>query len=660
MAKRDRGLTNGEGPSKRRREQGADSSSDVEMADAEEYVGEEREEGFEDKAMRLWQTVKDAVKDGRSLSLQFHKQPDRELWAHYYTVIRNPIALDDIKKKIKSRQYSDLESVRQDFELCFSNAMEYNIPESQIHHDAKDLLKLANKTYRKLMHSDQGDKPPSMKRLLNSRIQKLMKRADDSGRILSTMFLELPSKKLYPDYYKLIKQPRCLEAIQKQVKRKEYSSSAEFAADVELVFSNAMEYNLEHSPIWEDALILRDYFRQLMADLPPPHALTQYSQPPKIKIKMPALHPKVEESVPALAPLPTISLRVPAPAKQAVTKPPEMKAPDVKTKALSPKPPVPAPPSPAPAAAAAPTPAAALVAPSPKPAPKPVVVPSPKPTPKQPIAPPAPKPVPVKAQPSPKLVAQPAPKPQPPRQAKTRTPQPRTPQPPPILQLHPTTAPSYTNLASNAAFAKPSPLSYMQSAPVATQPTVPVPSYVVAPPQSTPTPTPAVAKAPTPPPVIPLSHQLRYVALRSEPRGRVLRLDHRDGVTNWAMRLERDEKGLSVREIVFMAEPGDSSEEDDDGEDDTDGDTAEPEQPIKKRGRGRPPKISKVGVKSASPRKKRVKKRGETQVKLNGSYIGEDEENGGGWSVELATGRNILEVGEKGGLMWKVYAERVA
>ena len=44
---------------------------------------------------------------------------------------------------------------------------------------------------------------------------------------------------------------------QKHLKRKEYLTSAEFAADVELVFSNALTFNHEHTTIWEDALLLR-------------------------------------------------------------------------------------------------------------------------------------------------------------------------------------------------------------------------------------------------------------------------------------------------------------------------------------------------------------------------------------------------------------------
>jgi Bromodomain len=47
------------------------------------------------------------------------------------------------------------------------------------------------------------------------------------------------------------------ESFQKKIKRKEYYDASAFMADVELIFSNAIEYNADHSMIWEDAHSLR-------------------------------------------------------------------------------------------------------------------------------------------------------------------------------------------------------------------------------------------------------------------------------------------------------------------------------------------------------------------------------------------------------------------
>jgi Bromodomain len=53
-------------------------------------------------------------------------------------------------------------------------------------------------------------------------------------------------------------------SFQKHLKRKEYLSVAQFAQDVELVFSNAMQFNEDHTPLWEAARQLKvSCFRSL-------------------------------------------------------------------------------------------------------------------------------------------------------------------------------------------------------------------------------------------------------------------------------------------------------------------------------------------------------------------------------------------------------------
>src|SRR5580693_9801431 len=88
--------------------------------------------------------------------------------------------------------------------------------------------------------------------------------------------MELPNKKIWAIYYKTISRPMSFEKIyvhlflfyyrwasiklpslQKHLKRKEYSHAAQFAQDVELVFSNAMQFNEDNTPLWEAARQLK-------------------------------------------------------------------------------------------------------------------------------------------------------------------------------------------------------------------------------------------------------------------------------------------------------------------------------------------------------------------------------------------------------------------
>lgn len=159
---------------------------------------------------------------------------------------------------------------------------------------------------------------------------------------------------------------------------------------------------------------------------------------------------------------------------------------------------------------------------------------------------------------------------------------------------------------------------------------------------------------------------LKEVFITVKPLERSFWLDHRDGVKSWAMKLGRGEISLSIAGVKFLGdEDRDSSDEELDAHDLVE--EEEEEEPLpKKRGRGRPPKNSKVKAKTTkkSDAGKKTSKaatpsRESIQVVLNGKPVGGKAEQEGVWDIELQSGTNVLEVGEKGGHVWKVYLERV-
>lgn len=77
---------------------------------------------------------------GRLLSTVFLTKPPRKVYPDYYQIIQRPIALDDIKKRLDINAYPSMQAVRADFELLFNNALEYNMKDSVIWKDAKDML----------------------------------------------------------------------------------------------------------------------------------------------------------------------------------------------------------------------------------------------------------------------------------------------------------------------------------------------------------------------------------------------------------------------------------------------------------------------------------------------------------------------------------------
>ncbi|KFY84223.1 hypothetical protein V500_09472 [Pseudogymnoascus sp. VKM F-4518 (FW-2643)] len=75
--------------------------------------------------------------------LHFEKPPDKTLFPEYYQEIKNPIALDMIKRKAKRKKYNSVDAVMKDLELMFDNAKEYNLEDSEVYMCAVDLQKEA-------------------------------------------------------------------------------------------------------------------------------------------------------------------------------------------------------------------------------------------------------------------------------------------------------------------------------------------------------------------------------------------------------------------------------------------------------------------------------------------------------------------------------------
>ncbi|KAG0707435.1 RSC complex protein [Suillus ampliporus] len=622
--------------------------------------------GLKEQGTKLWQMLKDVVnKEGYICSPAFMRLPSKRHYPDYYVFIQQPICLDDIKQKIDDGLYNSIDDIRQDFDLCFSNAKKYNQKNSRIWLDAKFMLKFVNKEYTKMTgkkvkkNSDGDDdeekpadggegekknKQPNLTRLLKTRLQKLVDKADDeTHRVLSNVFMEMPSKKDYPIYYKQIKRPICIETIFKHLKRKEYQTSIDFATDVELVFSNALEFNQDHSQIWEDAIILRDHFRQLMSDMPEPYALPQYTKPSaKIKLKVPGTAgASAAGSSTTAIPLATkpqekegagggsLTLRLPATGGNA-------KSP---AQTLT---------SQFPVGAGVPVPTLTPVQGS-----KPITAPAPKPT-------PTPQPLPAAA--SPAQVATPLPTPAVQAAQTKAAPSPQVSTQP--LQYQPTTSkPQYY---PNATYHQ-----YNHPAPTPPTPAAAIPSSATRT-QSTPQVTltrtsQSVSRSPAP--VLAGHRPLKGVFLITKPRGRPFWLDHRDGVKSWAIRLGQGEKSISVAEIRFFGEDDETGDEEGDGNDEHPEEEEEEEDPSpKKRGRGRPPKNPKAKAKAAALAKKAEQKKAQNAptpqgesilINLNGAAMNEKLEEGV-WNMDLQVGENVLEVGEKSGYVWKVYLERVS
>lgn len=70
-----------------------------------------------------------------------------------------------------------------------------------------------------------------------------------TGRRLSDLFMVKPSKKDYPDYYKVILAPMDLRTIDYNIRSDKYMTEDAMVEDMKLMFRNARHYNEEGSQV---------------------------------------------------------------------------------------------------------------------------------------------------------------------------------------------------------------------------------------------------------------------------------------------------------------------------------------------------------------------------------------------------------------------------
>ena len=79
------------------------------------------------------------VFSGHILSTHFVVLPDKRIYPDYFVLIKRPIALSEIKRRLNQNLYKSLDDVKNEFDLCFDNARQYNAEASQIYYDATEM-----------------------------------------------------------------------------------------------------------------------------------------------------------------------------------------------------------------------------------------------------------------------------------------------------------------------------------------------------------------------------------------------------------------------------------------------------------------------------------------------------------------------------------------
>jgi len=175
----------------------------------------------------------------------------------YFTIVKNPMDLGTIKKKIEGKEYKNKADFEYDVRLVFSNCFLFNPPGTPVNDSGKSLESYFNKEWIDTFGDIAMGKEEL--KLCNRIISKLQKHKS------ATPFLLPVDRNIYPQYYELIPKPMDLSTLKTKLNKGKYDKVSKFESDTRLIFRNCYTFNDSSSFLSQQAHILESYFNKEMS-----------------------------------------------------------------------------------------------------------------------------------------------------------------------------------------------------------------------------------------------------------------------------------------------------------------------------------------------------------------------------------------------------------
>ncbi|KAG7664687.1 uncharacterized protein J8A68_001783 [[Candida] subhashii] len=236
------------------------------------------------------------------LAFPFVKLPSKKLYPDYYQIIAQPICLNDIQKRIRTKYTGDsTDEFLDDFQLLLDNATNYNAPDSWIVLNATKIYEFVKDQVREFESAASSKKvePPKFKlkfkqpepvkpkveqpeitfgklpEICIELLEDVMNHDFPDDGVISGPFIEDVDTDYYTDYLTFVEKPMSFNKLISMLKSKKLFSPKfplldnlnKFHETAKLIFSNARLYNDESSQIHQDANNLEEYFEEKYQEL---------------------------------------------------------------------------------------------------------------------------------------------------------------------------------------------------------------------------------------------------------------------------------------------------------------------------------------------------------------------------------------------------------
>ncbi|EEB07604.1 bromodomain protein [Schizosaccharomyces japonicus yFS275] len=242
-----------------------------------------------------------------SIPFRVPVDPVKQNIPDYPLIIKHPMDLSTMQRKLTNREYDSAQSFIDDMNLMFDNCFLYNGTESPVGVMGKNLQATFTKQLKQLPSSypvDAGgrrqrkgsmtlrDTTARTRRASSSFMRessfdmKQRRRKDATEMkfcqaVLKELFKKQHETYAYPfyqpvdpvafgcpDYFKVIKHPMDLGTMQNKLNHNEYANIKDFEADVNLVFKNCYRFNPPGTPVYLMGKKLETVFRSKWAEKP--------------------------------------------------------------------------------------------------------------------------------------------------------------------------------------------------------------------------------------------------------------------------------------------------------------------------------------------------------------------------------------------------------
>ncbi|KAI8912322.1 hypothetical protein DFJ77DRAFT_511868 [Powellomyces hirtus] len=193
----------------------------------------------------------------------------------YLEIIKRPMDISTIQKKLQQERYGTPEEFREDFQLMLNNCFKFNLPGDWVYGQGKALENEFDKEWKAFQSQmrNRSTKPPATPIASTTKSERpssdigahrivasssktavtTLNEAQQRRIVLAirkmqqfehaSIFLEPVNPREIPDYYTKIKKPMDLRMMEQKAQRLQYSTYSEFEGDMKQMFANCFAYN---------------------------------------------------------------------------------------------------------------------------------------------------------------------------------------------------------------------------------------------------------------------------------------------------------------------------------------------------------------------------------------------------------------------------------